>query len=245
MGGIADSRRGNNIYMKIHHLEHSSFVLELEETVLIFDWYRGELPEFDGSKQIFVFASHEHHDHYGECIWELKNKYENVQYIIDEDVAPDAEGENILHVKPYMKYHVSYTKEKDREIYVETLLSTDEGVAFYIECEGSHLYFAGDLNIWYWIVDSDEINADRIFRYKKEIALLSDKTIDVAFVPVDPRLELHEIDAAVVFLDMVPQTKLLVPMHYWGKPEVIREKLKNSVLDSRRDRICMDDYIEL
>ena len=31
--------------MKITHIYHSGFVIELERTVLIFDWYEGDLPE--------------------------------------------------------------------------------------------------------------------------------------------------------------------------------------------------------
>ena len=50
--------------MKITHIYHSGFVIELESTVLIFDWYSGELPDFDPGKKVFVFVTHGHADHY-------------------------------------------------------------------------------------------------------------------------------------------------------------------------------------
>ena len=52
--------------MKVTYLEHSGFAAEYKEYVLIFDWYRGSLPEFDQQKKIYVFASHSHYDHFNE-----------------------------------------------------------------------------------------------------------------------------------------------------------------------------------
>ena len=59
---------------KITHIYHSGFVLELNETVLIFDWYSGELPSFDTSKKVIVFVTHGHPDHYSPRIWELEKR---------------------------------------------------------------------------------------------------------------------------------------------------------------------------
>ena len=40
--------------MKITHIYHSGFVIELDSTVLIFDWYSGELPDFDPGKKAVI-----------------------------------------------------------------------------------------------------------------------------------------------------------------------------------------------
>lgn len=40
--------------MKIRFIGHSGFYVELEEMNLLFDYYRGELPEIDRSKPLFV-----------------------------------------------------------------------------------------------------------------------------------------------------------------------------------------------
>ena len=44
--------------MKITYLDHSGFAVEYKKYVLIFDWYKGKLPEFDSEKEIYVFSSH-------------------------------------------------------------------------------------------------------------------------------------------------------------------------------------------
>ncbi len=60
--------------MKVTYLEHSGFAAEYKEYVLIFDWYRGSLPEFDQQKKIYVFASHSHYDHFNKKIFGKKQK---------------------------------------------------------------------------------------------------------------------------------------------------------------------------
>jgi Predicted Zn-dependent hydrolases of the beta-lactamase fold len=72
--------------MKITFIEHSGFMVEMEHTVLLFDYYHGKIPTFDKNKMLYVFVSHSHADHYNPVIWELKEQYEKVQYIISDDV---------------------------------------------------------------------------------------------------------------------------------------------------------------
>ena len=61
--------------MKITYLDHSGFAVEYKKYVLIFDWYKGKLPEFDSEKEIYVFSSHSHYDHFDRKIFELENIY--------------------------------------------------------------------------------------------------------------------------------------------------------------------------
>ena len=51
--------------MKVTYLEHSGFLVELEDSCLLFDYYRGELPGLDPDKKMLVFVSHAHYDHCG------------------------------------------------------------------------------------------------------------------------------------------------------------------------------------
>ncbi len=58
--------------MIVTFVHHSCFVVEMNERVLIFDYFRdgrvkgyqftGVLPEFDSEKPVYVFASHFHQD---------------------------------------------------------------------------------------------------------------------------------------------------------------------------------------
>ena len=55
--------------MKITYIHHSSFCVELENSILLFDYFKGELPEFNKDKKLYVFASHFHQDHFDKCIF--------------------------------------------------------------------------------------------------------------------------------------------------------------------------------
>lgn len=50
--------------MKVTYIHHSCFVVEIEDCIFVFDYYKGELPEFDKNKRIFFFVSHSHGDHF-------------------------------------------------------------------------------------------------------------------------------------------------------------------------------------
>ena len=76
--------------MKIRFIGHSGFYVELEEMNLLFDYYRGELPEIDRSKPLFVFVSHAHPDHFQRDIFSLAEKADNVVYFLSDDIRRSA-----------------------------------------------------------------------------------------------------------------------------------------------------------
>ena len=112
--------------MKVTFIEHSGFMVEMEQNVLLFDYYQGEIPSFDGSKTLYVFASHSHADHYDPAIWKLKEQYKDIHYILSDDIK-DNEGAVV------MKAH---EKKEVAGIEIETLRSNDMGVAFLVKVEG-------------------------------------------------------------------------------------------------------------
>ena len=76
-----------------------------------------------------------------------------------------------------------------KNIRVQTLTSTDEGVAFFIECEGKSIYHAGDLNWWTWKGETKEEFLEMKKRFQGEIQKIKGKYFDLAFLPLDPRQE--------------------------------------------------------
>ena len=72
--------------MKVTYIYHSGFAVELEKSVLLFDYCEGELPQWGREKAVYVFASHEHKDHFTMKVLELDGKYENVRYIFGNDI---------------------------------------------------------------------------------------------------------------------------------------------------------------
>ena len=81
--------------MKEVFIHHSCFLVEVDEKVLIFDWFAGDrvngyqfkgvLPEYEPDTPIYVFASHKHADHFDMDVLHLAEKYENIHFILSKD----------------------------------------------------------------------------------------------------------------------------------------------------------------
>ena len=67
--------------------------------------------------------------------------------------------------------------------------------------------------------------ADEDFR--KEVADIDEKEIDWCFFPVDPRMGMH-FDAGANYFMMSAKPRVLVPMHFWGRGDVITEYARRS-----------------
>lgn len=202
--------------MKITYIGHSGFLVELSHTLLLFDYYRGKIPPLPEEKELFVFVSHRHQDHFNPKIFELAKEHKNTFYVISADIwktkIPETLWNQSIQLKPREKW------EKDG-IKVLTLKSTDEGLAFYVEAEGKHIYHAGDLNDWHWNEESDEWNLRMCGRYKKFIQPLEGEAIDAAFIPLDPRQEENYALGLEWFLQ-IADCQRIYPMHTWGQYEL-------------------------
>lgn len=225
--------------MKINHIYHSGFSIELKKCVLIFDWYKGDLKDFDENKKIIVFVSHSHSDHYGKCIWGLRQKYNNILYVIDESVPipDDINRENVLVVKSNEKYYIN-------EMEILTLKSTDEGSAFLVKIEGYNIFHSGDLNVWFWNDEPMKDNLKSLEDCRKQFMKLKNEEIDIAFVPLDPRLEEHGDKGLKLFMEVVGAKKIM-PMHYWDEKNRARDYMKSPDLCKYEDVIIFEDSYEL
>lgn len=188
--------------MKVTFIEHSGFMVEMEQNVLLFDYYQGEIPSFDGSKTLYVFASHSHADHYDPAIWKLKEQYKDIHYILSDDIK-DNRGAVV------MKAH---EKKEVAGIEIETLRSNDMGVAFLVEVEGKTIYHAGDLNWWHWNGEPEEDNEYYKKTFQDEMKYLEGKKIDLAFMLLDPRQEDKYCWGMNYFLEHT-DSKVVFPMH--------------------------------
>lgn len=202
--------------MKITYISHSGFLIEMEECYFIFDYYHGKLPELKKDKPVFVFASHNHPDHFNPKIFKLLSGQKRVVAVLSKDVYASRvpEGIEIFSVKPCMDYELPLC------VKMHTLRSTDIGVAFLIKKEDKVIYHAGDLNDWVWKEDSIQNNKSMTGRYRKEIDSLIGETIDIAFLPLDPRQEEHYADGMLYFLKKI-NVKKVFPMHFWNKPQTV------------------------
>lgn len=219
--------------MKVTYIDHSGFLLETETASFLFDYYKGSLPQINPEKPFLVFVSHKHGDHYNPKIFELIKKYPQIQYILSKDVpvkwALLKYGEQGISLEEHIHIMSKNTIQdmvlfNGKHLVIETLKSTDTGVAYLITDHDHVYYHAGDLNLWTWEGESKQYNNNMTSAYYRELEKLKDKKIDVAFVPLDPRQEKDAFSGIESFLEYTEST-CVFPMHFWGDYDIIRRFL--------------------
>lgn len=215
--------------LRVVYLDHSGFMVETDKRICIFDYYRGQIPHLDPGKEIYVFVSHAHYDHYNPEILSWKEENPGIWYIISEDVNIKDQGGRFLFVKPRQDYTVNGMK-------IHTLKSTDQGVAFLVETENRRIYHAGDLNWWHWEEEGRIFNEMMSRKYRAEIDKLKGASVDLAFVPLDSR----QGDTFYLGMDYFMRqtdTKCVFPMHMCGAYTIIERLLKLKESGPYRGRV--------
>lgn len=204
--------------MRITFLDHSGFLAELERVSLLFDWWKGDLPPLPANKPLYVFVSHRHQDHLDTRIFSLDGGGREVRFILGSDIRPrdlDRWG-----VPPETVARCQFPKGgQSRSLpraEVEALPSTDEGAAFLVTAEGRTLFHAGDLNWWHWEGEDKAWNHNMAANFKRYTEPLRGRTIDLAMLPLDPRLGEAGFWGPKYFLELADIRKFL-PMHQWGE----------------------------
>lgn len=215
--------------MKVVFIHHSCFLVEVDEKVLIFDWFAGDrvngyqfngvLPEYELDTPIYVFASHKHRDHFDMDVLRMAEKYRNIHFILSKDckMSPNFMQKHgiDLEVREKITYVTERAKYKvEGGVSVETLRSTDVGVAFYVQTNGVSIFHAGDLNDWSFEDADDMTNQKMRKAFQEEVRRLVSKKIDVAFVPMDPRLGENQWKAVDFVLEHT-NAEHIFPMHMW------------------------------
>ena len=204
--------------MKITYINHSGFLIETKDCYYIFDYYKGELPLLDKKKEVIVFCSHFHKDHFNPVIFEiLDDMGMTYQAILAKDIR---KRKHLPDMKITYVYH-DQTYNLDNGTQVDTLLSNDSGVAFIVKTKEGTIYHAGDLNDWYWDGEPKADNQRLTSAYRAEIRKIKGMHFDAAFVPLDPRQGNHYADGILYFLKNV-DCNVIFPMHYWNDANVIK-----------------------
>ena len=236
--------------MKVIFIHHSCFVVEVDEKVLIFDWFagdrvdgytfRGQVPEYEADTPVYVFASHKHRDHFDMDVLHWAEKYSRIHFIFSKDCkmtphflekhgfSPEIQ-KLITYVVPGAKYQVD-------DLEIETLRSTDAGVAFYVQTNGASFYHAGDLNNWKWDGAGELVNGNMEFNYKLQIKKLAKKDINLAFVPFDPKLGVYQSLGMQYFLEHT-NAEYVFPMHMWQDYSGIQPFIRRLTNKAMADRI--------
>ena len=218
--------------MRVTFIGHSGFLAETEDAALLFDWWKGELPALPPGVPLYVFASHVHPDHFDPKIFALNDGNRDVSFLLGKGVSLDPRHLQRWGVSPE-------TVEKARvrqggqtlslpQAEIETLSSTDEGVAFLVTLpDGRTVFHAGDLNWWHWEGEDRAWNRNMEVNFKKYTEPLRGRKIDLAMLPLDPRLGEAGFWGPAYFLETA-DIRHFLPMHQWGDFEFSRKFLEEN-----------------
>ena len=238
--------------MHITHLYHSGFLVEFGRTALLFDWYPtsqeralADRARFAHAEKLYVFVSHLHHDHFTPAIWDLGKPTglsgAQITYIVDSVVAGYAPADEELDV---VACEPEQIVEIDDDMEVTTLNSTDEGLAFCVDCFGKTIYHAGDLSVWWWPERDVKLNEASLQMCRYYLEILEDRHIDVAMLPITPRAGADGDRGIELFMQQVG-ADTVVPMHYGDMRAEAMALAHSERLAPWRNKIRFDDELDL
>lgn len=226
----------------VTHYYHSGFSVSHEDTLLVFDYWRGEEGELTAElqlseeelrtyRQVFVFISHEHVDHMDPVVFTWRN-LGHVQYIVSSDMPVGTRGKRMA---PGDELQLS------ESVSVKAFDSTDLGVSFLTVFDGVRFFHAGDLNFWHWRDESTKQEVEEAEEeYRNALDRIRGESVDVAFFPVDPRQgSMFEAGADSFILSIKP--RLLIPMHYFHRADVAMEYARTACNRST-EVLAMPEY---
>lgn len=139
--------------LTITYIYHSSFAIETDKCILVFDYWKDPTGVMEklvidkAHKHFYVFASHFHADHYNKEIfnWQRENPFTNYTYILSKDI--------LKHRKAKKEEADVWLAKggcwEDENIKVIATGSNDVGVSWIIEVDDKRIFHAGDLCNWY------------------------------------------------------------------------------------------------
>jgi L-ascorbate metabolism protein UlaG (beta-lactamase superfamily) len=206
-----ESKFMEKLNAKINYLYISGFTVETENHFLVFDYYRDGAADslsekLKGKKNIIVFCSHSHPDHFNPEIFKWKNSDTDIEYVLSSDIRHKVKLQGMHYLSPYQELEMG-------GVNIKAYGSTDQGVSFRVLVDGISLFHAGDLNWWDWYDETQEYNTHMEIMFKKEIEKLRGEHFNLAFFPVDPRLrDSYTLGVEYFMKEIKPD--FLIPMHF-------------------------------
>lgn len=223
--------------VNVWYLFHSGFAIKTCNHFMVFDYYidkpvhlprsldtgvidPGEISHLQEATdfKVTVFSSHAHHDHFNPVIFKWQESVSDIRYVLSHDIPMPQDVDMVTQVYPGREYDLA-------DMHITVLDSTDMGVAFLVKVDGITVYHAGDLNWWHWECDPESDNILMAENYKRQIDLLKDRSVDLAFVPMDPRLGDYYLLGMDYFIKAVNCAKVF-PMHF-GEDHSVFRRLEN------------------
>lgn len=228
--------------IEVTYLFNSGFFVETRQYLFLFDYCKDQAktvslgkkrPHQSGvkkimntDKQVLIFASHSHADHFNPVVLQWIAFNNRINYILSNDIkTPRLDNALMKRVKLIS----AYEELELGEVKIKTFGSTDQGVSFLVQADGLTIFHAGDLNWWDWSDDPEEERRSAERRFIDEIAKLKGAEIDLAFFPVDPRLGRNYAGGGKRLIKEL-RPEVFIPMHFGVNYEIIdrfTEEIKN------------------
>ena len=134
--------------MRVTYVHHSGFLIETAARAYLFDYVSGALPPLRAERPVVVLASHAHRDHYDPGVFALLRSrgVRQICAVLSRDIPAMRRPADV----PVLRVGPGETHELGPGTRLETLRSTDRGVAFLLTTEEGVVYHAGDLKDWTW-----------------------------------------------------------------------------------------------
>jgi len=201
----------------VFFLGHSGWAIKTPKHFLVFDYFlrpdredpsdaslvngRIVAEELQG-ENVYVFASHEHGDHFHEGIFEWRKTLPQIRYVLG--MRPRSAPCEYTYLPPRSEQVIG-------DVRVTTIDSNDAGVGFLVEVDGLAILHMGD-----HANRSEEPGPERD-EFRREIDFLAEKgiPIDLAFFPVSGcGFGLPEsVAAGVAYAVEKLRPKIVCPMH--------------------------------
>lgn len=219
--------------MKIYPIYHSGFMVELDNHLLLFDYYKKDLPIVKTDKPLYIFVSHNHKDHYNLEIFEKTKDFKKREFIFASNVKSNHENIHFMHHDETLLLD---------DLKISTLLSTDSGVAFIIEVEGKRIYHAGDLHLWLWDDDSEKEAKMMRGSFMVEMKKIKNQHFDCAFLVLDSRQSDEHANLGIDIFNEYTDTDVVFPMHFSDNPEIMEKRLpmlkhNNNIVNTNKVKV--------
>lgn len=212
------------MHTRIVYIHHDCFFLLIGGRTLLFDY---PAPKFlpapaaaaaaslMAGADLTVLVSHSHDDHFAPDILAATRGAASRRFVVSDDVAD-------LHADALPPDAVVMEPDEVRDVgglAVEALESNDMGLAYRIGTEGLSVYFGGDLALWDWPGQSPAAARAVGMSWRRALAKIKMRPVDVAFSNMDPRLA-DSLSGAPDFVETI-RPRFFVPMHLGGHTEYI------------------------
>ena len=205
--------------MWVTFLDHSGFLVETGTAALLFDWWKGTLPDLAPGVPLYVFASHAHPDHFDPRIFALDDGSRDIRFLLGHDIKLSERNCRRWGLSKETAVRCQSLKGGQilplPDVTVEALPSTDEGAAFLVTLGDRTLYHAGDLNWWHWEGEDKAWNRNQEVNFQRWTEPLRGRRLDLAMLPLDPRLGEAGFLGPAHLLEKA-EVRHFLPMHQWG-----------------------------